>query len=70
MINDVEYDFDTMTGTAQASYQQLLSLRNQMADLQMRSQQIAAAQSVFEQALEAELAKAEDDEAVEKAVNE
>lgn len=69
-INDSKYIFDDMSEKAQVSYQQLLSLRNQMTDLSMKQQQIAAAQSVFEQALEAELAKAEDVEAVEKAVNE
>jgi chaperonin cofactor prefoldin len=57
MINDSSYVFDDMSEKAQAAYQQLLSLRNQMADLSMRQQQIAAAQSVFEKALEEELAE-------------
>jgi len=57
MINDSKYVFDDMSEKAQVSYQQLLSLRNQMADLSMRQQQIAAAQSVFEKALEEELAE-------------
>ena len=57
MINDSSYIFEDMTEKAQVSYQQLLSLRNQMADLSMKQQQIAAAQSVFEKALEEELAK-------------
>ena len=59
MINDSSYIFEDMTEKAQVSYQQLLSLRNQMADLSMKQQQIAAAQSVFEQSLQAELAEAE-----------
>ena len=57
MINDSSYIFEDMTEKAQVSYQQLLSLRNQMADLSMKQQQIAAAQSVFEKALEEELAE-------------
>ena len=56
-INDSKYIFDDMSEKAQVSYQQLLSLRNQMADLSMKQQQVAAAQSVFEQTLEAELAE-------------
>ena len=56
MINDSSYIFEDMTEKAQVSYQQLLSLRNQMADLAMKQQQIAAAQSVFEKSLEEELA--------------
>lgn len=59
MINDSEYVFDDMSEKAQVSYRQLLSLRNQMADLAMKQQQLAAAQSVFEQTLEAELAEEE-----------
>jgi len=59
MINDSSYVFEDMTEKAQVSYQQLLSLRNQMADLSMKQQQVAAAQSVFEQSLEEELAKSE-----------
>ncbi len=57
MINDSSYVFEDMTEKAQVSYQQLLSLRNQMADLSMKQQQVAAAQSVFEKALEEELAE-------------
>ncbi len=57
MINDSSYVFEDMTEKAQVSYQQLLSLRNQMADLSMKQQQIAAAQSVFEKLLEEELAE-------------
>jgi predicted component of type VI protein secretion system len=57
MINDSKYVFDEMSEKAQVSYKQLLSLRNQMADLSMRHQQISAAQSVFEQVLEEELAE-------------
>jgi len=57
MINDSKYVFSDMSEKAQVSYQQLLSLRNQMADLAMKQQQLAAAQSVFEQTLEAELAE-------------
>ena len=57
MINDSSYIFEDMTEKAQVSYQQLLSLRNQMADLSMKQQQIAAAQSVFEKLLEEELAE-------------
>lgn len=57
MINDSSYIFEDMTEKAQVSYQQLLSLRNQMADLSMKQQQVAAAQSVFEKALEEELAE-------------
>jgi len=59
MINDSEYVFDDMSEKAQVSYRQLLSLRNQMVDLAMKQQQLAAAQSVFEQTLEAELAEEE-----------
>ena len=55
MINDSSYVFEDMTEKAQMSYQQLMSLRNQMADLNMRQQQIGAAQSVFEKMLEEEL---------------
>jgi len=57
MINDSSYVFDDLSEKAKVSYQQLLSLRNQMADLSMKQQQLAAAQSVFEQTLEAELAE-------------
>ena len=57
MINDSSYVFEDMTEKAQVSYQQLLSLRNQMADLSMKQQQIAAAQSVFEKSLAEELAE-------------
>ena len=60
-----------MSEKAQVSYQQLLSLRNQMADLAMKQQQLAAAQSVFEQTLEAELnAEPPEGELAEKVVNE
>lgn len=55
MINDEEYVFDLMTDNAKGAYKQLLSLRNQLADLQMRADQITAAQSVFEQILEKEI---------------
>ncbi len=55
MINDENYVFDELTDNAKMAYQQLLSLRNQLADLQMRSDQILAAKSVFEQMLEREL---------------
>ena len=57
MINDSSYVFDDLSEKAKVSYQQLLSLRNQMADLSMKQQQLAAAQSVFEKALEGELAE-------------
>lgn len=55
MINDKEYVFESMTENAQRAYKQLLSLRNQLADLQIRADQITAAQSVFEQILEKEI---------------
>jgi len=54
-INDTEYNFEDLSEKAQMSYQQLLSLRNQMMDLSMKQQQLAAAQSVFEKVLEEEL---------------
>ena len=54
-INEAEYEFDDLTDTAKTAYQQLVSLRNQQSDLIMRLDQVAAAQSVFEQALEAQL---------------
>jgi len=54
-INDTEYNFEELSEKAQMSYQQLLSLRNQMMDLSMKQQQLAAAQSVFEKVLEEEL---------------
>ena len=57
MINDSSYTFEDMTEKAQVCYQQLLSLRNQMSEMDMRMQQIAAAQSVFEKTLEEELAE-------------
>ena len=70
-INGRKYIFDDMSEKAQVSYQQLLSLRNQMADLAMKQQQLAAAQSVFEQTLEAELnAEPPEGELAEKVVNE
>ena len=54
-INELEYEFDDLTDTARVAYQQLVSLRNQQSDLVMRLDQVAAAQSVFEQTLQAEL---------------
>ena len=57
MINDSSYVFEDMTEQAQMAYQQLMSLRNQMADLSMKQHQISAAQSVFEKILETELAE-------------
>ena len=57
MINDSSYVFEDMTEQARMAYQQLMSLRNQMADISMRQQQIGAAQSVFEKILETELAE-------------
>jgi len=62
VINDVSYIFEDLSEKAQVSYQQLLSLRNQMSELSMKQQQLAAAQSVFEQTLEAELAEEDKDD--------
>lgn len=55
MINDSSYVFEDMTEKARVCYQQLLSLRNQMSELDMRMGQLAAASSVFEKTLEEEL---------------
>ena len=57
MINDSSYVFEDMTEKARVCYQQLLSLRNQMSEMDMRMQQLAAAQSVFKKTLEEELAE-------------
>lgn len=54
-INDQRYIFEDMSETAQVAYQQLLSIRSQAGELQMKLQQLDAARSVFEQALQAEL---------------
>ena len=62
VINDVSYIFEDLSEKAQVSYQQLLSLRSQMSELSMKQQQIAAAQSVFEQTLEAELTEEDKDD--------
>tara|TARA_R110000751_G_scaffold105858_1_gene201865 strand:+ start:974 stop:1207 length:234 start_codon:yes stop_codon:yes gene_type:complete len=56
MINDSSYVFEDMTEKARVAYQQLLSLRNQMSELDMRMGQLSAASSVFEKLLEEEIA--------------
>jgi hypothetical protein len=66
-INELEYEFDDLTDTAKTAYQQLLSLQNQHSDLVMHLDQVAAAQSVFEQALQAELEKVDQPEEAELA---
>lgn len=59
-IDDKEYAYSDLSGGAQYAYRQLISLRDQLMDVAMKRDQLAAAQSVFE----VELRKALDPEEV------
>ena len=54
-INETEYVYCELSEKAQVSYQQLISLRNQLAELGMKRDQLGAAQSVFENVLQEEI---------------
>jgi len=54
-INETEYVYSELSEKAQVSYQQLISLRNQLAELGMKRDQLGAAQSVFENVLQEEI---------------
>ena len=55
-INDAEYVYADLSEKSKVSYQHLISLRNQLAEANMKRDQLLAAQSVFESVLTEELA--------------
>jgi hypothetical protein len=64
-INGTEHDFDELSDKAKVAYQQLLSISNQMRNLEIQLDQLAAARSVFEPILSEEIdAEIEDAEVV------
>jgi len=61
-INNAEYDYDDLSEKAKVSYQHLISLRTQLAEVGMKRDQLLAAQSVFESVLTEEITASPEDE--------